>query len=276
MHPEKLDLSFKSVLNAGPAKLTPEQIDHYNRLGYVRPFDAYSSDEIATIRSYFDKLIDDMGPDGAFGINCYQARLSGIWDIATDSRILDYVEDIVGPNIVCWATAILSKPAGSQKYVPWHQDASFWSLSPARTVTVWLAIDDADEENSAMQWIPGTHDKGHLPLEEAASESVFHIQTANADTMGSPVVDELKAGQFSLHADMLVHGSAPNHSGRRRCGLTLRYCPPEVRIVDDEWAQGVESIICRGNDPSGYWRHHERPENNDITKTDTPRAYGNN
>lgn len=276
MHPEKLDLSFKSVSNPGPAKLTPEQIDHYNRLGYVRPFDAYSSDEIATLRSYFDKLIDDMGPDGAFGINCYQARLSGIWDIATDSRILDYVEDIVGPNIVCWATAILSKPAGSSKYVPWHQDASFWSLSPARTVTVWLAIDDADEENSAMQWIPGTHDKGHLPLEEAASESVFHIQTANADTMGSPVVDELKAGQFSLHADMLVHGSAPNRSGRRRCGLTLRYCPPEVRIVDDEWAKGVEAIICRGNDPSGYWRHHERPENNDITKTDTPRAYGNN
>ncbi len=276
MPKDKLDLSFRPVTNPTPRKLTPEQIEQYNRLGYVAPFDAYSRDEIAGLRRYFDKLLADMGPDGAFGINCYQARLSGLWDIATDPRLLDYVEDIVGQNIVCWATAVLSKPAGSQKHVPWHQDASFWGLDPARTVTVWLAIDDADEENSAMLWIPGTHDKGHLPLEEAENDSVFHIQTANADGMGAPVVDALKAGQFSLHADMLVHGSRANHSNRRRCGLTLRYCPPEVRIVDDGWARGVEAIICRGEDPSGYWRHHERPANNDITKTSTPHAYGNN
>ncbi|MEM8685531.1 MAG: phytanoyl-CoA dioxygenase family protein [Pseudomonadota bacterium] len=276
MPEDQLDLSFTPVANATPAKLTAEQIEQYNRLGYVAPFDAYSSGEIAGLRTYFDKLLDDMGPDGAFGINCYQARLSGLWDIATDPRLLDYVEDIVGPNIVCWATAVLSKPAGSQEYVPWHQDASFWSLDPARTVTVWLAIDDADEDNSAMLWIPGTHDKGHLPLEATERDSVFHQQTANADKMGTPVVDELKAGQFSLHADMLIHGSRPNRSRRRRCGLTLRYCPPEVRIVDDEWARGVEAIICRGEDPSGYWQHHERPENDDITKISTPRAYGNN
>ena len=273
---EKSDLSFRPVTNPSPARLTSSQLDQYNRLGYVAPFDAYTSDEIARLRAYFDTLLDAMGPDGAFGINCYQARLAGLWDIADEPRILDYVEDIVGPNIVCWATAVLSKPAGSTKYVPWHQDASFWGLRPARTVTVWLAIDDADEENSAMLWIPGTHDKGHLPLEKTEADSVFHIQTANADAMGTPVVDRLKAGQFSLHADMLIHGSRPNHSDRRRCGLTLRYCPPDVRIVDDEWAQGVEAIICRGEDPSGYWKHHDRPDNDDIRKTSTPRAIGNN
>ncbi len=276
MQQDKPDLTFTAVNNPSPSRLTPEQIEHYNREGYVRPFDAYSASEIAELRRYFDKLLADMGPDGAFGINCYQARLSGIWDIATDARLLDYVEDIVGPNIVCWATAVLSKPAGSEKFVPWHQDASFWSLSPARTVTVWLAIDDADEDNSAMLWIPRTHDKGHLELEPSGEDAAFHIQTANADSMGTPVVDKLRAGQFSLHADMLVHGSRPNHSKRRRCGLTLRYCPPEVRIVDEAWSAGVEAIICRGQDPCGYWRHHERPTNNDIKKTSTPHAYGNN
>jgi len=276
MHAEKLDLSFTPVVNPAPAKLTPGQIEQYNHLGYAAPFDAYSDVEIAKLRHYFDRLMDDMGPDGAFGINCYQARLSGIWDIATDPRILDHVQDIVGPNIICWATAVLSKPAGTEKYVPWHQDASFWGLEPARTVTVWLAIDDADAENSAMQWIPKTHNKGHLPIEETEEGSVFHMQTASADSMGAPVVDELRAGQFSLHADMLVHGSGPNLSDRRRCGLTLRYCPPEVRVVDDEWSRGVEAIICRGEDPYGHWRHHERPDNDDITRTSTPHAYGNN
>ncbi|MEO1034923.1 MAG: phytanoyl-CoA dioxygenase family protein [Pseudomonadota bacterium] len=272
----KLDLSFHPVENRAPATLTAAQIEHYNRRGFIAPLDVYTTSEITALRPYFDRLLADMGPDGAFGINCYQARLAGLWDIATEPRILDYVADIVGPNIICWATAVLSKPAGSQQYVPWHQDASFWSLTPARTVTVWLAIDDADEENSAMRWIPGSHDKGHLPIEDTEDDSVFHMQTAGADTLGAPVVDALKAGQISLHADMLVHGSQRNHSDRRRCGLTLRYCPPEVRIVDEDWSQGVEAIVCRGADPGGHWRHHPRPQNDDITKTSTPRAYGNN
>lgn len=270
------NLEFEAVRNPAPSRLSPAEIDHYNRLGYAAPFDAYSPTEIAAIRGYFDKLLEDMGPDGALGINCYQARLSGLWDIATDPRILDYVEDIIGPNIICWATAVLSKPANSPKIVPWHQDASFWGLRPARTVTVWLAIDDADEENSAMQWIPGSHDKGHLPLEDSGDDAVFHIQTANADELGKPVSDVLRAGQFSLHADMIVHGSPANHSTRRRCGLTLRYCPPEVRIVDPEWAQGVEAIVCRGEDSSGHWQHHDRPDNDDITATGSPHVIGNN
>ena len=272
----ELDLSFKPVETSSPKALSSAQIRQYNELGYVAPFSIYSPVEIAKIRKYFDELIEAKGPDGAFGINCYQSRLSGIWDIATEPRILDLVEDIIGPNIICWATAVLSKPPRNEKYVPWHQDASFWSLSPARTVTVWLAIDDADEENSAMQWIPGTHNQGHLPLEKSDGDAVFHIQTANADQMGEPVVDRLKAGDCSLHADMIIHGSPANLSDRRRCGLTLRYCPPEVRMVDDSWARGVEPIICRGSDPSGHWIHNHRPENDDITRTSSPHAYGNN
>lgn len=273
---DSLDLSFKPSDPNAAKLLTPEQIAHYNREGYLRPFDVFDAKEIAEIRGYIDGLIADMGDQGAFGINCYQARLSGLWDIANDPRILDYVEDIIGPNIMCWATAILSKPAHSPKYVPWHQDASFWRLSPARTVTVWLAIDDVDEDNAAMLWIPRTHDKGHFELEETKGDSVFHIQTKGADDMGTPVVDALRAGQISLHADMIIHGSKPNVSDRRRCGLTLRYCPTDVEIVDPEWEKGVEAILCRGEDKSGRWTHHPRPENNDITKTNSPHVVGNN
>jgi len=97
-----------------------------------------------------------------------------------------------------------------------------------------------------------------------------------ADAMGTPFVNALKAGQISLHADMLVHGSLANRSGRRRCALTLRYCAPDVRITDPEWAQGVEAILCRGTDPGGHWRHHPRPKLDDITKTSSPHVVGNN
>ena len=271
-----LDLSFKPVSTSHLSRLSAEQVEHYNRAGYVQPFDIFSAREIADIRSYLDGLMADMGEKGAYGINCYQARLSGLWDIATDSRILDHVEDIVGPNIICWASAILSKKPHDPKKVPWHQDASFWKLSPARTVTVWLAIDDVDEANSAMMFLPGTHTMGDIPVQGTGGDSVFHQETEGADAMGDPVFNSLKAGQISLHADMLVHGSLANDSDRRRCGFTLRYCPPEVRIVEEGWAQGVEAIICRGEDASGTWIHHPRPENNDITKTSSPHVVGNN
>ncbi|MCY4179466.1 MAG: phytanoyl-CoA dioxygenase family protein, partial [Litoreibacter sp.] len=135
--------------------------------------------------------------------------------------------------------------------------------------------DDADEANSAMRFIPGTHKLG--PLETSTRDdgaSVFHKGTADADALGAPFTNSLKAGQISLHADMLVHGSQPNISDRRRCGLTLRYCPPEVRIIDADWERGVEAIACRGN--PGDWRTHPRPDNNDILATTSPVVVANN
>lgn len=269
-----LDLGFEPVQMAQQTMLTPGQIAAYNQDGFVQPFDVFSDTEIAEIRAYVDRLMADMGPDGAYGINCYQARLSGLYDIATDPRIIDYVSDLIGPDVLCWATAILSKKPHDPKAVPWHQDASFWSLSPARTVTVWLAIDDADAENSAMRFIPGTHDKGAMAVQSTGAEAVFHKETANAEALGRPFTNTLRAGQISLHADMLVHGSEPNRSDRRRCGFTLRYCPPCVKITDEVWAKGVEAILCRGS--AGAWHTHPRPENNDITKTSSPHVVGNN
>ena len=273
---EPLDLSFAPVVNSRPKRLSEDDLDTYNTLGFARPFDVFGQDEVAEIRSYIDRLMADMGEAGAYGINCYQARLAGLWDIATDPRILDHVEDILGPHIICWASAVLSKRPHDPKKVPWHQDASFWRLTPARTVTVWLAIDDVDEENAAMMFIPGTHKLGEIPVQETGADSVFHIETAGAEEMGKPVFNSLRAGQISLHADMLVHGSLANTSDRRRCGLTLRYCPPTVRIVDADWAKGVEAILCRGEDPTGTWVHHPRPENDDIAKTTSPHVIGNN
>ncbi len=271
-----LDLSFAPVLNPAPRRLSPAQIEFYNREGYVGPLDVFSPEEVEANRAYFDSLLDQVGERGAYAINCYQARCQGIWDLCNEPRILDYVEDLIGPDIVCWASHVLCKLPHDEKAVPWHQDASYWSLSPARTVTVWLAIDDADEGNSAMQFIPRTHRLGHLKWRDSDRPNALHQEIVGADALGEPVSNNLAAGQISLHADMLAHGSKPNLSDRRRCGLTLRYCPPEVRVVDSVWERGVEAIICRGSDPTGRWKHHERPVGDDVSPQNSPRNIGGN
>ena len=83
----------------------------------------------------------------------------------------------------------------------------------------------------------------------------------NPERYGQPVSVELKAGQISLHTDMLLHGSQPNPSSRRRCGLTLRYFPPDVRGSEPE---KQDAIIARGVDPSNYWQHIARPDGDTI------------
>ena len=79
-----------------------------------------------------------------------------------------------------------------------------------------------------------------------------------------------------MHADMLVHGSFSNESDLRRCGLTIRYCPADVKITNDAWAAGVESIICRGSDRFNSWRHFGRPRDDRLILNKFPVNIGGN
>ena len=276
------DLSFQPAVNRSPKKLSLEQIDRYNTEGYIRPFNVFDADEMVRHRDYFDHLLRMLTElkDGrdAYALNCYQSRCEGIWDLCTEPRILDYVEDIVGPNIIAWASHYFCKLPHDGKRVPWHQDASYWQLTPARTVTVWLAIDDADEGNAAMKFIPRTHRVGHLKWRKAEGDTVLSQEIPDAERFGTPVYDCLAAGQISLHADMLVHGSDPNDSPRRRCGLTIRYCPPEVRTTNPDW--NLDAIIARGSDPTGHWNDNPRPVGDALVKDGArpgkPKSIGGN
>lgn len=263
---EERDLSFQPVVNPAPRVLTPEQVAFYNTHGYVAPFRAYTPAEAARNRAYFDDLLAKVQAArkdlDAYSINGYHVCCAGLHDIVTHPVILDHVQDLIGPDIVCWGSHFFCKVAHDPRKVAWHQDASYWPLTPARTVTVWLAIDDADQENAAMMFLPGTHTRGHLKWRQVSGPAVLNQEIEDIAQFGEPVFDELKAGEFSLHADMLAHGSEPNHSDRRRCGLTIRYCPPSVRALDRRWARG--GVLCRGSDPAGNWAHNPRPAGEDV------------
>ena len=274
------DLSFVPVVNREPKRLTAEQIERYNIEGFVAPINIFTPDEAERWRAYFDHLLDEMhhlkdGRDGNYAINGYHVCCEGLWDLATHPVILDCVQDIAGPNFVAWGSHFFCKQPRDPKHVPWHQDASYWPFTPARTVTVWLAIDDADEANAAMRFLPGTHTLGHIDWRETDKDAVLHQEVVGAEArFGPPYTNALKAGQMSLHTDMLVHGSEPNRSDRRRCGLTVRYCPTSVRSLDPAWA--VQSILCRGTDPDGYWANVPRPDGDNLAPDKKPKSIGAN
>lgn len=259
------ELKFFPSETKNPQKLTPSQIADYNEKGYIFPLDLFSPGEAVANREYFEKLLSmasDAGMD-RYSINGWHTHCEGIYDLVMDERILDYVEDILGPNLVVSMTHYFAKMPGDKTAVYWHQDASFWPLTPSKVLTVWIAIDDVDVENGAMKLFPGTHHLGRIPFEWVSDEEdgVLNQHVHNPEQYADPVSVELNAGQISLHTDMLLHGSQPNPSNRRRCGLTIRYMPVDVRTADPDSAAG---IIARGHDPAGYWQPIPRPQGDQI------------
>ena len=261
----KRELKFYPTKNENPKKLTREQIQHFNKKGYIFPLDVFSPEEAEANRAYFDKLMAEAQAAGknSYSINGWHHSCQSIYDLLIDERILDYVEDLLGPNTVSRMTHFFSKISGDKKKVAWHQDASYWPLTPSKTVTVWLAIDDVDLENAPMEVIPGSHLHGQIPFDKSTPEenNVLGQSVHQASQFGDPIPLVMKAGQISIHSDLLLHGSKPNTSDRRRCGLTLRYMPPEVRTRETNTAPAV---ICRGTDPSGYWQHIPRPDGDEM------------
>ena len=255
------DLRFHAVENAHPQVMTRDQVADYNRDGYVRPFRVYSDREIAGIRAYFDGLLAQYQAAGkdSYSISSAHLRHGRVYDILTHPPIVALVMDLLGENVVGWGSHFFCKMPRDGKAVAWHQDASYWPLSPSKAVTVWLAIDDADPENANMRFIAGSQHVGHLTFRPSSPDehNVLNQTIDNPEQYGAVVDDTLAAGECSLHSDLLLHGSAANSSDRRRCGLTLRYAATEVRAGMD-WNQ--KGVVVAGSDPSGHWANPPRPE----------------
>src|SRR5580698_7620839 len=255
------DLRFHPSTTEHPAALTAEQITAFNRDGYLAGIRIFDEEEIAGIRRYFDELLARTLAAGgdSYSISTAHLRYRRVHDILTDRRIVDRIKDLIGEDVIAWGSHFFCKMPGDGKRVSWHQDSSYWPLTPSKAVTAWLAIDDASVENACMRFIPGTHHLGHLTysLSENDEANVLNQTVAGAETLGQPIDVELKSGQISIHSDLLLHGSEANESQRRRCGLTLRYCPASVR-ADLGW--NAKGVVVSGKDESGHWANPRRPE----------------
>jgi len=254
------DLRFHPSTVENPQRLTAQQVAGFNRDGYVRRMRIFDTVEIAEIGRYFDGLLERTLAAGgnSYSISTAHLTYGRVWDLLTEPRIVACVRDLIGENAIGWGSHFFCKLPGDGRRVAWHQDASYWPLTPSKVVTVWLAIDDADVENACMRFIPGSHRYGHLTyaLREDDESNVLSQVVEGAEGLGEPVDVELKAGEISIHSDLLLHGSEANASRRRRCGLTLRYCPADVRA---ELGWNAKGVVVSGADASGHWANPGRP-----------------
>lgn len=260
------DLNFYPVDPQAAQTLAPRQLEQFNEAGFISPVDIFTTAEAAAWQGYIDELLEQVlaanDRRNAYSINSYHLVCQKLYDVAVEPRILACVRDLLGEEIVLWGQHLFAKMPHDDKVVPLHQDAVYWPLTPSRSVSVWLAIDDADADNAAMQFVPGSHRHGALEHEQLGLDGtrVLGREVMNPDSFSDRYCNELAAGQVSLHSDLLLHGSDGNHSERRRAGLTLRYTAAQVRLMAgyEDWQRNA--VHCLKGDPSGFWFNRRRPE----------------
>ena len=245
--------------------LTTSQVEQFNTDGYLSPLPGLGISEVGELRRYLDWLIGEVisadDRRNSYSINQYHQVCAPLWDLIHHPLLVGYVQDILGPQLVCWSTHLFCKLPGDKMKVPMHQDANYWPFSPTKSLTVWLAVDDVDQSNAAMQFIAGSHLCGDLVHTELPLDGsvVLNREVLNVHEYNDVTFNELLAGEVSLHTDLLLHGSAPNLSTRRRCGIALRYLAAEVKLAQgaDSWAHGA--VHVGAGDPSHYWPNRQRP-----------------
>ncbi|MDG2305071.1 MAG: phytanoyl-CoA dioxygenase family protein [Candidatus Binatia bacterium] len=259
------ELRFIPADPANARTLTREQIEHYNENGFISGLPAFDSAEITRIRSYLDDLLEKVlsaqDRRNSYSINAYHMVCAGIYDMLLQPVLLDYVQDILGTNFGCWGNHLFCKLPGDPMQVPLHQDGAYWPISPSRTVTVWLAVDEADEENAAMQFVPGSHLRGAIDHEDLPLDGtrVLKRQAVGPGSLGERFTNALAAGEVSLHSDLLLHGSERNDSNSRRAGMTFRYAAAEVAPLRGSEYWFAPCVHCRGDLPA-HWPHRRRPD----------------
>jgi chlorinating enzyme len=184
-------------------------------------------------------------------------------DLVRHPKILDAVEDVLGPDIFCWGQSLFIKDAHDPGFVSMHQDGTYWGLSKPDVVTAWIALSPATELSGCMKVVPGTQ---VMELQEHTDT----LDKNNLLTRGQEIAVEvneedgvfmpLQPGEISLHHVRLVHGSSPNQSDDRRIGVAVRYIAPHVK---QEMAEKDSAWLVRGEDKYGYFLH-ETPPNADM------------
>ena len=238
--------------------LSGPQVNQFHKNGFLPAFPVISVNQALHHRTNLESFEAENG--GALkGSLRFKNHLLFKWlsDLIRSPRILDTVEDIIGPDILVWSTDWWIKEANSPQFVSWHQDSQYWGLDTDKLVTVWIALSPSTIQSGCMRVLPGSHQGPDLTHEET-----YHDD--NMLTRGQSIgdIDEDKAvnlvvdtGQAVLFAFRIAHASYPNQTDDRRIGLAIRYIPPDAQ---QQFSDQDSAALVRGVD--NYQHFELEPE----------------
>ena len=246
-----------------PDKIRSEIGERFFLDGFLFPLDVFEPGTADGYREELERLEKRMA--GLHAGNKNQLNFPHVLfrfanEMARDTRLLDVVEEILGPDILVWGSTFFIKEPRTESFVSWHQDLKYWGLSDEDgQVSAWIALNSVKRGNGCMQFLPGTHKWEMLNHRDTFAESniLTRGQEADFDLDEDAVVHcELEPGQASFHHGKVLHSSPANRSDRRRIGLAIQFIAPHVeqRVASRDFA-----MLVRGEDRYGHFELVEPP-----------------
>jgi phytanoyl-CoA hydroxylase len=226
------------------AHITDEQAAFYQENGYIFVENFLTPEELQTWRDTITeavaarggyKLADKSHDWGDDYYNHVFTQAINLWEdqapvraLVTDSRIGEMAAKLAGVSgmRLYQDQALFKEPWGNPTW--WHLDGPYWAFPPHQALTMWIALDDATQQNGCMYFQPGTHKMTTLANSETPSAGsnmgdFFKVYPNLKGMDAIPVA--LKAGSASFHSALLAHAAGGNMTPRRRRAMTLAYMP---------------------------------------------------
>lgn len=230
--------------------------------GYIGPFTLWEPEEMAAWWKVQRKALLDPANNARKTFDNpvnYDRHLDipGLSKLISEPAIVQRMQSIIGPDILCWRTEFFPKNPGDSG-TGWHQvetyaigetsqgmlEATEHSPDNPMELTCWVAFTEAAKENACIKVIPGSHrewrydENAPMKWNAAARDNSFFGYNYN-DIKIDPDWDpdqqnvrhlEMRAGQFFIFTARCIHGSNPNTSRRQRMGFAIRVVPTHVRV----------------------------------------------
>ena len=247
-YPElNLDLTFKPVANENPQAFSREQIELYNETGYLTEVTLFEGKRLNSLARRFTEEAEECAK-----LNPH-IKLSWVYNLVKDPALLPYLQDLMGPSIICHISRMIDKEPGSRYQFPGHQDCAFNAMD-ARCVVVWMALEDAVVENGCMWFVPGSHKLGALEVTDPKENLNLTDKPQNQaiEQLGKVPI-ELKAGKAIFFSDLVIHISPPNVTeDRSRKAFSMTFAPAGVKLHPDPRSNN-SPILCCGENVEGNW-----------------------
>jgi len=223
-------------------KLSAEQMERFNREGYLFFPSLFSQQEIKTLTAEVPELysrreaynVREKGKDAVrtnFAAHLYSEPFARL---ARHPRMVEPVQDLLGEALYMHQFKINGKAAFDGDVWQWHQDYGTWraddQMPEARAMNVAIFLDEVNEFNGPLMFIPGSHKQGVLDAQHDTSTTSYPLWVITNDTItqmvakGGIVAPKGPPGSMILFHGCLVHASTSNLSPWNRVSVYLSLC----------------------------------------------------
>nr|WP_306220192.1 phytanoyl-CoA dioxygenase family protein [Cohnella sp. WQ 127256] len=250
--------------------VTKEQIEFYREYGFVQIDNVLTSDELSELRIYLEEVMTQTNGHGIHtdkeGGSYYKVLNqkvdvwrdhAGMAKYSLSENFAQMAQLLTGvPSIRLYHDHALYKMPGDSKETPWHQDFPFWPMKESGALSMWLALDDVNENNGCMVFMPRSHKLGKVAsIDFLEPIDIFELSKGTHIDDEKPVIVRMKAGSCTFHDGLTFHFAHANRTSNPRRVLAVIYMPDGTKFdgksthVTDSYGLQIGDSICGPRNP---------------------------